>query len=267
MITPESGWGSLSFTELSSYRDLFWYLSWRNVAVRYKQTLFGVVWALLQPLAASGIFTIFLGHFAKVPSDGRPYFLFTFCAMLPWTFFRNTVSQAALSLVQNAQLVTKVYFPRIFVPASTAPVGLIDLTVTIAALIPALAFYGVNLSSRLFLAPIFLLGVTVCAIGVGTGLAAINVRFRDVRFTIPFLMQCWMFATPIVYPSSVIPAKYRHLLGLNPLAGFIEGFRASLLDLPIPWDMVLFSSLVTALLFVFGLLTFRRTEHYFADVI
>lgn len=267
MITPEKGWGSLSLSELSSYRDLYWYLSWRNVAVRYKQTLFGVVWALLQPLAASGIFTIFLGMFAKVPSDGRPYFLFTFCAMLPWTFFRNTVSQAALSLVQNAQLVTKVYFPRIFVPAAIAPVGLIDLCVTLAALLPIMVWFEVPFTSNLLLAPLFLLGVTICAVGIGTGLAAINVRFRDVRFTIPFLMQCWMFATPIVYPTSVVPVKYRWLLGLNPMAGMIEGFRASLLGLPIPWEMVLYSTLVTILALIFGLLIFRRTERYFADVI
>ncbi|MFW5857501.1 MAG: ABC transporter permease [Planctomycetota bacterium] len=273
VIRPAEGWTPVDFGELWRYRDLFVYLSWRNVAIRYKQTLFGILWALLQPLVQSGIFAIFLGHFAKMPSDGQPYFLFALCGMLPWSFFRESVNTASVSMVASTDLVTKVYFPRIWIPASAVMVGLVDFCVAMGGLLAVLVLYWYKglfswtLEPTILLVPLLLLIMLALGLGLGMIFTALNVRYRDVKYAVPFLLQCGLFATPVVYPASIIEAPWRSLLGLNPMAGVVETFRAIVLTEPAPWDMLVSSGAAALLVLAIGLKVFRRMESHFADVI
>jgi len=273
VIRPAEGWTPVDFGELWRYRDLFVYLSWRNVAIRYKQTLFGVLWALLQPLVQSGIFAIFLGHFAKMPSDGQPYFLFTLCGMLPWGFFRESVVSASGSMVASSGLVTKVYFPRIWIPASAVMVGLVDFCIATSGLLVVIFLYQVNgvtslsFQIELLLIPLLLLIMLALGLGFGMIFTALNVRYRDVKYAVPFLIQCWLFATPVIYPASIISERWRALLGLNPMAGVVETFRAAILGTPVPWALLAASGATSLLVLLIGIKIFRRMETHFADVI
>lgn len=253
--------------ELWRYRELAWLLTWRSIAVRYKQTLFGVAWAVLQPLLSSGVFTIFLGYFTGVPSDGRPYFLFSFTGMLLWTFFQTAVGSSAQSLVANQSMVTKVYFPRLLVPITTVSAAGVDLAVNLVALQLILLAYGIHPSLALAWTPVALALLAALAAGLGAGIAALNVRFRDVRFTVPFLLQLVMFASPVVYPLSVVPEAYRPWMLLNPLVGILETFRASVLGGSVPLDALAASAASTCVVAALGVTVFFRLERDFADLI
>jgi lipopolysaccharide transport system permease protein len=268
VIEPRRGWHSLQLDELWRYRELIYFLALRDVSVRYKQTALGVAWALLQPLLAMAVFTVFLGNLAKVPSDGVPYYLFAYLGLLPWTYFANALGNASSSLVSNANLVSKVYFPRLIIPTSAVLAGLVDFAVGFAALLLLLVFNQAPLSPRLLLVPFVLALAVAAALAIGTWLSALDVQYRDVRYAVPFLVQVWLFATPVVYPATLVPAAYRPLYGLNPMAGVVEAFRWALLGRGDPPLLMLAVSVLTvSVVMISGLFYFRRVERSFADVI
>jgi lipopolysaccharide transport system permease protein len=257
-----------ALTEFWQYKDVLYFLVWRNIKIRYKQTLLGTSWAIIQPFMMMVVFTIFFGKFAGMPSDGIPYPLFTFSALVPWTYFSGTLGATGNCLVSNANLLRKVYFPRLALPASTVISGLLDFAIASIVLIGMLIYYQVALSWELCLLPVLVIPLVVLTLGVGMFLAALNVKFRDVQHAIPFLVQLWLFATPIIYPLSILPDRVQLLASLNPMTGLIEGFRAILLpDRNIEWSSLLVSCLVALLVFVAGLLYFQKTEAEFADII
>jgi lipopolysaccharide transport system permease protein len=267
-IRPQEGWARFDFKELKEYRDLLYLLVVRDIKVKYKQTVLGGLWAIIQPLFSMIVFTLFFGRLAKLPSDGIPYPLFTYSAMVLWSYFSNAISGAGNSLVGNANLLSKVYFPRLIIPLSPAIAGLVDFTIAFLLLLCMMAFYGVLPAVSMWTLPLLVLIMLMAATGVGSFLAALNAKYRDVRYAIPFMVQLWMFASPIVYPTSLVPVRYRTLYALNPLTGVIEGFRSAFLGIPrFPWDLVLISAAVSLFLFCFGVLYFRLTERYFADII
>jgi lipopolysaccharide transport system permease protein len=267
-IEPSKGWASLRLRKLWDYRELLYFLSWREVKVRYKQTVLGAAWAVIQPLFTMMVFSLFFGRLARMPSDGIPYPLFTLAALIPWMFFANGLTQSSNSLVSNANLISKVYFPRLAVPISAVASGVVDFGISFALLLGMMAFYHIVPSSRIVFLPVFALLAFVCALGVGLWLSALNVQYRDVRYTIPFLTQFWMFATPIAYPSSLLHEPWRTLYGLNPMVGVVEGFRWALLGTKIaPGAEVLMSSVAGVLILVAGAYYFRRMEKTFADTI
>lgn len=268
VIVPPAGWSSLGLGELWAFRELLYFLTWRDIKVRYKQTALGASWAIIQPLFTMLVFSLFFGRLAKVPSDGVPYPLFSFVALVPWTFFANGLTQSANSVVASQQLVTKIYFPRLAIPIATVLSGAIDFLIAFAVLVGLMAYYGVALSGRaLWVGPLLLLAF-VASLGVGLWLAALNVQYRDVRYAVPFLTQLWLFATPIAYPSSLLGEPWRTLYGLNPMVGVVEGFRWALLGSgPAPNGMLLASCTAALMVLVGGVLYFRRMEQTFADVI
>jgi lipopolysaccharide transport system permease protein len=254
--------------ELWRSRELLYFLAWRDVKVRYKQAALGAAWAIIQPLFAMLIFTFFFGRLASMPSDGIPYSLFCFCALVPWTYFSGTLGQAGNSLVSNTNLITKVYFPRVLLPAASAVSGLLDFAIGSAFLVVMMAYYGVKPGWTLMLWPIAVLNMVICTLGVSMFFAGLNVRYRDVKYVIPFLIQLGLFVTPVIYPASFVPARFRLLLALNPLSGIIEMFRTSLfpqrhLDL----RLLAISQVTTVLLFAIGAVYFRKSERTFADII
>lgn len=267
-IEASKGWAALRLHELVEYHELLYFLVWRDIKVRYKQTALGATWAILQPVLTMVVFSVFFGKLARVPSDGVPYPIFSLAALVPWTFFSYGLNQASNSLVGSAQLIRKVYFPRLVVPISSVLAGLVDFVLAFAVLVGMMLWFGVPPTSRcVWLVPLLLLAFAT-ALGVGLWLSALNVRYRDVRHTLPFLTQFWMYATPIAYPSSLLPEPWRALFGLNPMAGVVEGFRWALLGTDTtPSPMILVSSLVAAALLVGGAFYFRRMERTFADVI
>ena len=267
-IQPSSGWGSLGLGELWAHRELVYFFIWRDLKVRYKQTALGATWALLQPLATMIVFSLFFGRLAKMPSDGVPYPVFSYAALVPWLFFANGLSQGANSLVGNAHLLTKVYFPRLALPLSSLLAGGADFLVAFVGLVGLMAYFGIAPTSRVLFLPAFILLALVTSLGVSLWLAAVNVQFRDVRHTVPFLTQFWMFATPIAYPSSLLLEPWRTFYGINPMAGVVEGFRWALLgvDSP-PGTMVAVSAAVAVTLLVTGAYYFRRVERTFADIV
>ena len=267
-IRPVKGWVSLDFRELWAYRELLYFLTWRDIKVRYKQTALGVVWAVLQPFMTMVVFTIFFGILAKIPSDGLPYPIFNFCALLPWTLFARALGESSNSLVANANLISKVYFPRLVIPIATTSAALVDFGIAFIIFLGMMVYYGVLPTIAIFTLPLFILFAITTALAVSLWLSALNVEYRDVRYTIPFLTQFWMFASPIAYPSSLVPEQWRFLYGLNPMAGVIEGFRWVLLGKVQPdFAMVAVSAGIVLLLFISGLIYFRRMEQTFADVI
>lgn len=267
-IAPSRGWASLRLRELWDYRELLYFLIWRDVKVRYKQTALGVTWAVLQPFFTMVIFSLFFGGLAKIPSDGVPYPIFAYAALLPWTFFANGVAQAANSLVTNSNLINKVYFPRLSIPIASVLGGLIDFVPAFAVLLGIMFYYGFYLRVDAFWLPVFLLLSLITSLGVGIGLSALNVHFRDVRYTVPFLLQCWLFATPIAYPSSLLSQPWRTVYAINPMVGVVEGFRWALLGTgSTPGPMIVVSSLAALALLASAALYFRRMERSFADVI
>lgn len=267
-LRASSGRALPRLREAWEYRELLLFLTWRDISVRYKQTALGVAWAVLQPVLTMLVFSVFFGILAKVPSDGIPYPLFAFCGLLPWQLFSYALTNSANSLVANERLVTKVYFPRLIVPVSAVLAGLADFLVAFVVLLAMLAWYGIVPTAAMLMLPAFVLLAVLTAVAVGLGLSALNVQFRDVRYTLPFLTQFWMFATPIAYPSSLVPETWRPLYGLNPMSGVVEGFRWALLGRAEPPGLMLFVSTAVVLLGLWaGLGYFLRVERTFADVI
>lgn len=256
------------FSELWRYRELVYFLAWRDVKVRYKQAALGAAWAILQPLLGMIVFTLFFGRLAGPEQSDIPYPLFSYCALVLWTYFAGVVGQAGQSLISNSNLITKVYFPRVALPASSALSGLMDCAISMAFLVVLMAYYHVHPSWNLILAPVFLAGLFLVTLGVSLILAALSVRYRDVKYTIPFMIQLGLFMTPVIYPITLIPDRFRVLAALNPLSGIVEGFRASLFPGSI-LDPVLTSISLTVSVAVFflGIFYFRRTERFFADII
>ena len=268
-IVPSTGWVSLGLAELVQYRDLVFFLAWRDVKVRYKQTALGAAWAVLQPLMTMVVFSIFFGRLAKVGSDGMPYPVFSLCALVPWTLFAHALNESANSLVASSNLLKKVYFPRLIIPLSTVLSGLVDFGIAFAMLVGLMAWYGIVPGLAVLWLPAFVLLAIVTAIGTGLWLSALNVRYRDVRYTMGFLVQFWLFCTPIAYPSSLVPAGWkRTLYGLNPMTGVVEGFRWALLGTGSgPNATLAVSTAVAFVILLTGALYFRRMERTFADVV
>jgi lipopolysaccharide transport system permease protein len=267
VIRPRRGWVALDLGSLWSHRELLYFLIWRDVKIRYRQTAFGVLWAVLQPLLTMLVFTLLFGRWAGMPSDGLPYSLFALMGVLPWTFFANAVGNASASLVTSAHLIRKVYFPRLLMPAASVGVALVDLFIGMGALAALMAYHRVPLRAGLWLVPLLVALTALLAFGVGTWLAALNVRYRDVRHALPFLIQLWMFATPVIYPSSLVPPHWRPLLALNPLAPLIESYRSVVLGRDVAWGALGLAALLVGAVTLGGLYSFRRMESEFADVI
>ena len=267
VIRPSPRWAPLNLGALWTYREVLYFLIWREVKVRYKQTVFGVAWALLQPLFAMLIFSIFFGRVAGIPSDGLPYPLFVYAGLVPWTFFANSVTSSGNSLIMNPNLITKVYFPRMIIPAAAIGAGLIDFAIAFLLLIGLMVFYGTLPVWGVVLLPVFIVLMSAVAFGVGMWLAALNVKYRDVRYALPFLIQMWMFATPIIYPSSLVPDQWRWALALNPLTGIVEGYRAALFGRALDWGMLGISTGITLVVFFSCAFVFRRMERQFADIV
>ena len=267
-IRPVRGWVGLHLSDTWHYRELLYFLTWRDIKVRYKQTVLGAAWAILQPFLTMVVFSIFFGHLAKVPSDGIPYPVFAYTALVPWTFFSNGFSQAALSLVDSANLITKVYFPRILVPTASVVAGLVDFVLAFVVLLGMMAYYGFYPTLGALLIPVLLLLAAVSALGVGLWLSAMNVQFRDVRYAVPFLTQVWLFATPIAYPTSLLSEPWKTLYSINPMVGVVDGFRWALLGKgSAPTTSLLIGGTVAIVLVVTGAFYFRRMERTFADVV
>jgi lipopolysaccharide transport system permease protein len=267
IIAPSSGWVPIGWRELWDYRELLGFLVWRDVKVRYKQTVLGAAWAVLQPLTTMAMFTVLFGQWAKMPSDGVPYPLFAFAALLPWTFFANAVSAAAVSLVGNTHLISKVYFPRLLVSLASLGTGLVDFAIALAVMFGLCVFYGVSPSAGVLLLPLVLLVTLLAAAGVGSFLGALCGVYRDVRYVVPLLMQLWMFASPVIYPASLVPARWRWPYHLNPMAGVIDGFRAALLGSDVPWGELASATATSMVLAWIGVAYFRRVERRVADLL
>lgn len=268
VIRPSRGWSPLDLKELWRYRELVYFLTWRDVKVRYKQTALGASWAVIQPVFTMVVFSLFFGRLAGVPSDGLPYPIFSYAALVPWTFFSNGVTQSANSMVSNQNLVRRVYFPRLAIPLASILAGLVDFAIAFVVLIGMMVYYGTALTPQVVWVPLLLLLALVTALGVGLWLSALNVQYRDVRYVTPFLTQAWLFVTPIAYPSSLLSEPWRTIYGLNPMAGVVEGFRWALLGTETaPGAIVFVSSLAALAILVGGAFYFRRMERTFADVI
>jgi lipopolysaccharide transport system permease protein len=267
LIKPTTAHSALNLRDVWAYRELFYFLSWRDVKVRYKQTALGATWAILQPLLMMLIFTLFFGRLAGMPSDNIPYPIFAYAGLLPWTFFANATGNSGNSIVGSANLITKVYFPRMIIPGAAVGAGLVDLLLSFTLLAPLMFYYGVPLRlSVLMLAPLVVL-LTLLALGTGMWMSALNVKYRDVRFALPFLIQLWMFASPVIYPLSNIPVRWQWVLALNPMTGIIQGFRSALFGLPFNWLALLLSAVTTFAVLVFAAYSFRRMEKNFADIV
>ena len=267
LIRPSRGWVALNLRDLWLYRELLYFLTWRDIKVRYKQTVLGAAWAVLQPFFTMVVFSIFFGRLAQVPSDGIPYPIFAYCALVPWSYFAGALDRAGNSLVGSANLITKVYFPRLAIPISAVLAGLLDLAIAFVVLLGMMLYYGIVPTAAVLTLPLFLLLAIATALAVGLWLSALNVQYRDVRYTIPFLTQFWLFATPIAYSSSLVPEQWRALYGLNPMARVVEGFRWALLGKEPPGPLMAVSVIVVILLLIGGLYYFRRMERTFADVV
>lgn len=267
-IDPPSAWPAIGLRELWEYRELLYFLTWRDIKVRYKQTVLGAAWAVIQPLFMMLVFSLFFGKLAGVPSDGIPYPVFAFCGLLPWQLFANSLTQASNSLVGSQNLITKVYFPRLVVPISAVLGGVVDFAIAFVLLLAMMFCYGIVPGWQIVVLPGLVLLVVLASLGVGLWLSALNVQYRDVRYTISFLVQFWLFATPVAYPSSIVPEKWRVLYALNPMVGVVDGFRWALLGKPeSPGVPLLISMIVVVLLLIGGLYYFRRMEQQFADIV
>lgn len=268
IIKPSKGFNFYGFKYLWDYRDLFYFLTMRDIKVRYKQTILGGLWAIIQPFFTMVVFSLFFGKLAKVPSDGIPYPIFSFAALVPWTFFAQGLTNSSNSLVGSANLITKVYFPRIIIPLSSVVSGLLDFIIAFAVLIGMMIFYGIYPTINIIWLPFLLLLAFITALGVGMWFSALNVEYRDVRYVVPFLIQIWLFATPIAYPSSLLSEPWRTLYGINPMVGVVEGFRWALLGTETaPGPIIIVSSLISFFILITGALYFNRMERTFADVV
>jgi lipopolysaccharide transport system permease protein len=267
LIRSEESGVPLNLADLWAYRELLYFLTWRDVKVRYKQTLMGAAWVVIQPLATMLIATLVFNKFARLDSGPIPYPLFAYSGLLVWTFFSGGVTSGTNSLISNSNLVTKVYFPRAFIPAAAVGAGFVDLGIAALLLVGLAAYYGVGLSASLLLAPLFVLLAALLALGTGMLVSALTVKYRDLRHALPFTMQFWMLASPVIYPTSIVPEGWRWLLYVNPLVGVLEGFRAALAGSPVPWPHVAVSIIVSLVLLLVAYYVFRRLEDTFADVI
>jgi lipopolysaccharide transport system permease protein len=267
VIQPTKRWSLLSFKDIWAYRELLFFLTWRDVKVRYKQTALGAAWAILQPLFMMIIFTIFFGRLAAVDSAGIPYPVFALAGLVPWTFFSNAITASGNSLVGSANLITKVYFPRLIVPAAAMLAGLVDFVLAFILLILLMLYYQVVPTIQLLFLPVLVLLTALFSLGVGTWFSALNVKYRDVRFALPFLIQLWLFVSSVILPSSAVPAKWRWLLMLNPMSGIIEGYRSALFGLPFDWLALGIASGLTILTLLYAIFAFGRVERSFADII
>ena len=267
-IEPSKGWTSLGLKDLWQYRELLFFLTWRDIKVRYKQTALGAAWAVIQPLFTMLVFTLFFGRLARVPSDGFPYPLFSYAALLPWQLFAYALTESSNSVVANERLIAKVYFPRLVVPLASILAGLVDFVIAFTLVIGMMVWYGVRPTWAVLTLPFFVILAMATALGVGLWLSALNVIYRDVRYTLNFIVQFWLFASPVAYSSTLVPARWRPFYGLNPMAGVIEGFRWALLGkAQAPGAMLWVSVAVVALVLVGGLYYYRRMEKTFADVV
>ncbi len=265
---PSTKWAWPKLRELWEYRELLFFFAWRDIKVRYRQTVMGVLWAIIQPFLTMVIFSLFFGRLANIPSDGLPYPVFSFAALVPWTFFANALTQASNSLVLSGNMLKKIYFPRLALPIATVFAGVVDFALAFIVLLCIMLYYGLVPTANILWLPFFALLALITSIGVSLWLAAMNVQFRDVRYTIPFITQAWLFVTPIAYPSSLLPDSLRIVYGMNPMAGVVEGFRWALLGTDTaPGPMLIVSSVVALLLLVSGAFYFRRMENTFADVV
>jgi len=269
-IRPTSGWSALKLQELWRYRELMFFLTWRDIKVRYKQTLLGAAWAIISPVVTMIVFTLIFGRVAKLDSEGMPYQLFTFTALLPWQLFSKALSDTSRSMVSNRNMITKIYFPRLVIPFSSIISGLVDFGIAFVILIGMMVYYGVKPTSAIWTLPLFLILALLTALGVGLWFSALNVKFRDVGYIIPFLTQVWLYATPVAYSAQIISPKWQIVYALNPMAGVVQGFRWALLgtDLGVNSSLTLsVSILISILILISGLFYFRRMERTFADVV
>jgi lipopolysaccharide transport system permease protein len=267
-IAPSKGWVSLRLHELWEYRELLYFLIWRDIKVRYKQTALGASWAIIQPVFTMLVFSLFFGHLGKIPSDGIPYPIFSFAALVPWTFFANGLGQSSNSLVGNANLITKIYFPRLIVPLASVFSGIVDFLLAFVVLLGMMLYYGLVPTLNVLWLPLFVLLALVTSLGVGLWFSALNVEYRDVRYVVPFITQFWLFATPIAYPSSLLPEPWRTIYGLNPMVGVVEGFRWALLGTnTAPGPIIAVSSAAALIILLTGAFYFRRMERTFADIV
>lgn len=257
----------IDLRDLWSYRDLFYFLVWRDVKVRYKQTAIGVAWAVLQPVLTMVVFTVLFGRLAHVPSEGRPYPIFVFAGLLPWNFFNTAVTSSGNSLVGSSPLITKVYFPRVLIPLAAVGAALVDFAIASVVLGCMMVYYQVGVGIGLLMVPFLMVMVALFAAGAGMWMAALNVKYRDVRYALPFLISIWMYVTPVIYPISFIPARWRWILALNPLSGLIEGFRSAVFNTGFPWAGLAISGVLTLIVLVYVSFSFKRMEREFADVI
>jgi len=267
VIEPGGRWRVIGLKDIWAYRELLYFLMWRDVKVRYKQTALGAAWAILQPLFMMVIFTIFFGRLAGVGSDGVPYPLFALAGLVPWTFFANSVTASSNSLVGSANLITKVYFPRLIVPAAAMLAGLVDFVLAFLLLAVLMLYYRVSLTVQVFFLPVLILQTALFALAIGTWMSALNVKYRDVRFALPFLIQLWLFVSSVILPSSSLGPKWRWLLRLNPMSGIIEGYRSALFGTPFDWPAIGIASVLTLVALIYAAYSFSRAERRFADII
>jgi lipopolysaccharide transport system permease protein len=268
VIKPSKGWSALKLKDLWNYRELIYFFTWRDLKVRYKQTLLGASWAVLQPFLTMVVFSIFFGGLAKVPSDGVPYPIFSYTALIPWTLFSKALQDGSRSLVSSANIISKIYFPRLILPLSSTLAGLVDFVIAFVVLLGMMVFYGITPTANIWMLPVFTLLALITAVGFALWLSALNVMYRDVGYVIPFLTQFWMYITPIAYPASMVPEKWKILYALNPLTGVVEGFRWALLGTGEgPGISLLISAGIALLVLITGLFYFRRMERKFADMV
>jgi lipopolysaccharide transport system permease protein len=267
VIRPPRKWVPIDFSELWSYRELLYFFVWRDVKIRYKQTGLGVAWAVIQPLFTMVIFSVIFGGFAQIPSEGIPYPLFTLAALLPWQLFSEGMTRSTTSMVTNANIMTKVYYPRLIMPIAGILSPLVDFLVAMVILVLMMAYYGFVPTANVVFLPAFVLLALATSLGVGLWLSALNVQYRDFQYTVPFLIQIWLYASPVVYATSLIPEQYRLLYGLNPMAGVIEGFRWALLGTDPPSGVIGLAVVVVLVLLVSGAFYFKKMEQYFADIV
>jgi len=267
IIEPQSGWRLVDWREMIAYRDLFSFLVWRGIKVRYAQSAVGIGWAIIQPVFSMIVFTIIFGKLANISSDGVPYAIFSFSALVPWTYFSSALTDSTASLVTNANLISKVYFPRLVLPLSAVIAKLVDFSIAMALLFGMMVWYGIMPTLGILMLPLLILMMMLTAAGLGMWLTALAVQYRDVKHAIGFVVQMMMYAAPVVYPASIIPAQYQYLYAINPMVGVIEGFRAALLGTrPMPWDFLAIGACTAIVMFVSGAYYFRRKERIFADV-
>jgi len=268
VIEPKRGWVPVNFREIWKFRELFYFLAWRDVKVKYKQTALGVIWAILQPFLTMVVFSMLFGRFAGIPSDGVPYPIFVYIGLLPWQYFSAVLGQSTNSVVSGGDMVSKIYFPRLIMPVSTAIAAILDFVIAAVILGLMMIYYDMSVSATIVLVPLLVLLTMMNAVGFGMWFSALNVRYRDIQYAIPFGIQIWMFVTPVIYPTSLFGERYAWLLALNPMGGVIEAFRPAVLGhMPIPWTALGISAAIGLLIFVSGVFYFRRVERYFADVI